>query len=117
MIMPGQSRIINEREDFLLNFVRLDQPRPSWLGTIDQAIDPFFIKGFDPQLQRPLTDTGVLKSNLEGATAAQKVDNVETMMCLLIRTARERNFKLFQAAVFVVRELTSPSDFQSWQNL
>ena len=45
------------------------------------------------------------------------MDDVETMMCLLIRTARERDFKLCERAVFVVRALTSPSDLQSWKTL
>jgi hypothetical protein len=39
MILPGQSWIINERENFPINFVSLDQTRPSWLGMIDQVVD------------------------------------------------------------------------------
>jgi hypothetical protein len=45
------------------------------------------------------------------------MDDVETMMRLLIRTARERDSKLSDCAVFVVRDLTSPSNFQSWKTL
>lgn len=70
MILPGQSWIIKERENFFINFVSLDQTRPPWLGTIGQAVDAPFVKGFDPKLMRPLTDAGVLESDLEGATAA-----------------------------------------------
>ena len=102
--------IVDEGEDFLVDFVSLKQawtPRP---GSVSEPVDALVVKSLNPKLKCSFADASVLEGDIERAIAQEKMNDVEPMMGLLIRTAFEGRFKLLERTVFTIRKMTRPWD-------
>lgn len=94
MVLTRQCRIINNRQNELLNLFSLHLARTTASGVIGDTIDALFIEARYPELQTALRNPSMLASQLKCSAAEQQVNRIETLLRLLVGTAIDSCFQL-----------------------
>lgn len=110
MVAGGFGRIIDEREDFLVDFTASHQSRASRSGAVGDAIDTRLVKSPDPDLQAALRDGVVREGQLESASAKHEEYGIEPFLGAPIWTAGDGDSRLLDGTGFRIGKLTGAAD-------
>ena len=106
----GNAWIINNREDFLADFIGRQRSWSARARPVCQAVDARLVEATDPELKASFRGAGRLPCQLESAAAQHQQNRVETLLRLLIRAAVDGPAQFLQGTVFRIGKLTCSAD-------